>query len=84
MHTVRPCQRVTHTPALLYRLNISIGGSRSAKNTVSILVKLVSLAGTGSFYVTRKNPRRILNKIELRKYDPKVNKHVLFREQKMR
>lgn len=61
-----------------------MGGSRSSKATVSILVKLVSLAGTGTFYVTRKNPRRILNKIELRKYDPVVNKHVLFREQKMR
>ena len=61
-----------------------MGGSRSAKNTVSVLVKLVSLAGTGTFYVTRKNPRKVLNKIELRKYDPKVDAHVLFREQKMR
>jgi large subunit ribosomal protein L33 len=64
--------------------NLQMGGSRSSKSTVSILVKLVSLAGTGTFYVTRKNPRRVTNKIELRKYDPKVNKHVLFREQKMR
>jgi large subunit ribosomal protein L33 len=61
-----------------------MGGSRSSKSTVSILVKLVSLAGTGTFYVTRKNPRKNLNKIELRKYDPKVNAHVLFREQKMK
>ena len=61
-----------------------MGGSRSAKSTVSVLVKLVSLAGTGTFYVTRKNPRKVVNKIELRKYDPKVNAHVLFREQKMK
>jgi large subunit ribosomal protein L33 len=59
-------------------------GSRSVKNTLSIFVKLVSLAGTGTFYVTRKNPRKVLKKIELRKYDPKVNAHVLFREQKMK
>lgn len=61
-----------------------MGGSRSSKSTVSILVKLVSLAGTGTFYVTRKNPRKLVNKIELRKYDPKVDRHVLFREQKMK
>lgn len=60
------------------------GGSRSVKGTISVLVKLVSTAGTGYFYNTRKNPRKVLNKIELRKYDPRVNKHVLFREQKMK
>ena len=60
------------------------GGSRSVKGTVSMLVKLVSTAGTGFFYVTRKNPRKVINKIELRKYDPRVQQHVLFRESKMK
>ncbi len=49
-----------------------------------IQIKLVSTAGTGYFYVTKKNPRRTTGKLELRKYDPKIRQHVTFREQKMR
>eukprot|EP00897_Mesotaenium_endlicherianum_P005277 jgi/Mesen1/4778/ME000242S03960 len=49
----------------------------------SILVKLVSAAGTGFFYVTRKNPKKTPGKLEFRKYDPRVNQHVLFTESKM-
>uniref|UniRef100_M8CF32 Large ribosomal subunit protein bL33c n=1 Tax=Aegilops tauschii TaxID=37682 RepID=M8CF32_AEGTA len=50
----------------------------------SIFIRLVSAAGTGFFYVKRKNPRRITEKLEFRKYDPRVNKHVLFTEAKMK
>jgi len=32
--------------------------------------------------VTRKNPRRVPEKLILRKYDPVVRQHVLFEEQK--
>lgn len=45
-----------------------------------VIIKLVSTAGTGHFYTTTKNPRKTTAKLELRKYDPKVRKHVLFRE----
>lgn len=50
----------------------------------SILVRLVSAAGTGFFYVKRKNPKKTPHKLEFRKYDPKVNQHVLFTEAKMK
>lgn len=47
-------------------------------------IKLVSTADTGYFYVTKKNPRNLTEKLELRKYDPKARKHVIFREAKMK
>ncbi|CAI5471574.1 unnamed protein product [Closterium sp. Yama58-4] len=50
----------------------------------AILVKLLSAAGTGFFYVTKKNPRNLPHKLEFRKYDPRVQKHVLFTETKLR
>ena len=49
-----------------------------------MLIKLVSTAGTGYFYVKKKNPRTLSNKLQFVKYDPRVRKHVLFTEQKMR
>ncbi|TVU20612.1 hypothetical protein EJB05_36827, partial [Eragrostis curvula] len=56
----------------------------SPAKRASIFIRLVSAAGTGFFYVKRKNPRRITEKLEFRKYDPRVNKHVLFTEAKMK
>jgi large subunit ribosomal protein L33 len=38
----------------------------------SVFVKLMSGAGTGFFYVTRKNPKNVPEKLTLRKYDPVV------------
>jgi large subunit ribosomal protein L33 len=49
----------------------------------TILIRLVSTADTGFFYVTKKNPRTATGKLELRKYDPVVRKHVLFKEAKI-
>ena len=46
------------------------------------IVKLVSTAGTGHFYTTTKNPKLNSQKIELKKYDPVIRKHVLYREAK--
>jgi large subunit ribosomal protein L33 len=43
------------------------------------VVKLVSLAGTGIFYTTRKNPKAATKKLLLRKYDPMLQRHTLFR-----
>ena len=45
-------------------------------------IKLLSSAGTGFFYTTRKNIRTVPNKLTLRKYDPIVQQHVLFTETK--
>ncbi|NQV45125.1 MAG: 50S ribosomal protein L33 [Rhodospirillales bacterium] len=50
----------------------------------SILVKLQSTADTGYYYVTKKNPRNITEKLEFRKYDPVVRKHVMFKEAKIK
>jgi large subunit ribosomal protein L33 len=50
----------------------------------SILIKMVSSADTGFYYVTRKNPRTKTEKMELKKYDPVVRKHVVFKESKMK
>ena len=48
------------------------------------LIKLVSTADTGYFYVTKKNTRPQTEKLEMRKYDPVARKHVVFKESKMK
>ena len=50
----------------------------------SIKIRLNSSADTGFFYVTKKNARTQTGKLELKKYDPVVRKHVPFREAKIR
>jgi large subunit ribosomal protein L33 len=50
----------------------------------TVLIKLVSSADTGYFYVTKKNPRTKTEKLELMKYDPVARKHVAFKESKIK
>ena len=45
-------------------------------------IKLVSTAGTGFYYTTTKNRRTTTEKLEFKKYDPVVRKHVQFKEAK--
>lgn len=52
--------------------------------TNTIQIKLVSTAGSGFYYVTRKNPKTLTDKLEFRKYDPVARKHVLFKEAKIK
>ncbi|MFT5510145.1 MAG: large subunit ribosomal protein L33 [Hyphomicrobiaceae bacterium] len=47
-------------------------------------IKLLSSAGTGFFYVTKKNPRNQTEKMSMRKYDPVARKHVEFKEAKIK
>jgi large subunit ribosomal protein L33 len=47
-------------------------------------VKLLSSAGTGHFYVAMKNKRLHPEKMEVSKYDPKVRKHVAYKETKIK
>lgn len=54
-----------------------------AKQT-RIMIKMVSTADTGYYYVTRKNPRTSTEKLEMKKYDPVVRKHVAFKESKIK
>ena len=50
----------------------------------TVLIKLESTAGTGYFYVRKKNPRTLTEKLEFNKYDPRARKHVLFKETKIK
>lgn len=50
----------------------------------TVLIKLVSSADTGFFYVKKKNPRKTTEKLEFKKYDPVARKHVVFKESKMK
>ena len=45
---------------------------------------MVSTAGTGYYYVTKKNPRTSTEKLEMRKFDPVARKHVAFKEYKIK
>ncbi len=47
-------------------------------------IKLVSSADTGHFYTTTKNKRRMPEKFEIKKFDPVVRKHVIYREGKIK
>lgn len=47
-------------------------------------IKLVSSAGTGHFYTTDKNKRTTPYKIEIKKFDPKARKHVMYKESKIK
>ncbi len=47
-------------------------------------IKLVSSAGTGHFYTTDKNKRTTPDKLEFKKYDPVVRKHVVYKESKIK
>jgi len=46
----------------------------------TVKIRLVSEEGTGYFYVTKKNARTMTEKLSVRKYDPRVKKHVMFKE----
>ncbi len=50
----------------------------------TVLIKMISSADTGYFYVAKKNPRTLTEKLELRKYDPVARKHVVFKESKIK
>ena len=47
-------------------------------------IKLVSSAGTGHYYTTTKNKRTKSEKLEMKKYDPVVRKHVIYKEAKIK
>jgi large subunit ribosomal protein L33 len=47
-------------------------------------IKLVSTADTGHFYTTTKNKKTMPDKMEIKKFDPVVRKHVLYKEAKIK
>ncbi len=48
------------------------------------LIRLNSSAGTGHFYTTDKSKRNTPEKMEMKKYDPVVRKHVMYKEGKIK
>ena len=48
------------------------------------IIRLVSSAGTGHFYTAEKNKRNTPDKLEFKKYDPVVRKHVMYKEAKIK
>lgn len=47
-------------------------------------IRLVSSEGTGHFYTTTKNKRLHPEKVEVKKFDPRVRKHVIYKEAKIK
>ena len=54
--------------------------ARSNRETI----KLVSSAGTGHYYTIQKNKKLHPEKMETKKYDPTIRKHVIYKEAKIK
>ena len=50
------------------------------KDDIRPIITLRSTEGTGAAYTTRKNRRNTTGRLELKKYDPVLRRHVTFRE----
>jgi large subunit ribosomal protein L33 len=70
--------------ALLKAAERPATGTATMAKPSSILIKLMSTADTGFYYVTKKNPRTSTEKFEFRKYDPIARRHVMFKESKIK
>jgi large subunit ribosomal protein L33 len=47
-------------------------------------IRLNSSAGTGHFYTTTKNKKTMSGKMEIKKFDPVVRQHVMYKEGKIK
>ena len=50
----------------------------------TLKIRMNSTADTGFFYVTKKNPKTVTEKLTMKKYDPVVRKHVEYKEGKIK
>ena len=50
------------------------------KDDIRPVITLRSTEGTGAAYTTRKNRRNTTGRLELKKYDPVLRRHVTFGE----
>jgi large subunit ribosomal protein L33 len=60
-----------------------LGAIFMAKPTTA-KIRLNSEGGTGFYYVTKKNTRTMTEKFSVKKYDPVLRKHVVFKEGKIK
>ena len=61
---------------------IQLFNFRKMAKANTILVRLQSTE-SHFFFVKKKNPKTLTGKLEFRKYDPVVRKHVIFKEKKL-
>lgn len=47
-------------------------------------IKMVASDGSGHYYTTVKSKRNTPDKLELKKYNPKAKKHMLYKEEKIK
>ena len=47
-------------------------------------IRLMSSAGTGHYYTTTKNRRLHPEKMEVKKFDPRIRQHVIYKETKIK
>ena len=47
-------------------------------------IRLNSSAGTGHFYTTDKNKSTMPDKLQIKKIDPVIRKHVIYKEDKIK
>jgi large subunit ribosomal protein L33 len=59
-------------------------GATTMAKPATIKIRLNSTAGTGHFYVTKKNARTMTDKMVVKKYDPVKREHVEYKEGKIK
>jgi large subunit ribosomal protein L33 len=59
-------------------------GETTMAKPATIKIRLNSTAGTGHFYVTKKNARTMTDKMVVKKYDPVKREHVEYKEGKIK
>jgi large subunit ribosomal protein L33 len=59
-------------------------GDTTMAKPATIKIRLNSTAGTGHFYVTKKNARTMTEKMTVNKYDPVKRQHVEYKEGKIK
>ena len=59
-------------------------GEMTMAKPATIKIRLNSTAGTGHFYVTKKNARTMTEKMTVNKYDPVKREHVQYKEGKIK
>jgi large subunit ribosomal protein L33 len=65
-------------------LRFPVTGDTTMAKPTTIKIRLNSTAGTGHFYVTKKNARTMTEKMVVKKYDPVKREHVEYKEGKIK
>ena len=69
---------------MLYWLIYAPAAKKCKEQAMRDKIKMVSSAGTGHYYTTNKNKKSTPGKLEMKKYDPVVRKHVMYKEAKIK